>query len=346
MIVGMAAVLLLVLAPPASAHGTGGSVDAPASNYRSRITSVVPEIPGITWSVIDAGTRLEVVNRTKTALVVMGDGGEPFLRIGPAGVEENTRSITAFRLANPNPSTPIPQEVLEGGTPRWRDVSSSPSYAWHDDRAHWTDADPPAVRADPSATTVVVPEWTVEAQWDGAPLTVKGDVTWVPGPSVWPSVLAVLVLGLGLAALGWARLEGWALVAAATLSVVSSGLVEVGVWWASAASGLTKVERFLMPALAWMLLAAALVRYRSVPRDAVLLAAGAATGIAVLIGTTGWQWFGHSQLPTALDPWLGRAAVIAALGSGLGMLGVAAASWLRAGEVRPAPAVSRGPAAP
>jgi len=329
------------LAPPAAAHGEG-STEAPASNYRSRITSVEPEIPGVGWRMIDAGTRIEVTNTTSTPLVVIGDSGEPFLRVGPDGVHENTRSITAFRLANPGPGIPVPQDLLQGGEPEWREVASGRSYAWHDDRAHWTDADPASVREDPSATTVVVPEWRVEALWGDAPVAVVGDITWIPGPPLWPSVVAVLCLAAVLAALAWGGRFASTLAVAGGLSIAASALVEVGVWWASADSGLAKFERFVLPAVAWLLLAAALVRFRAAPQESVLLAAGASVGIGVLLGVTGWRWLVRSQLPTALPSWLGRASVVAALGAGVGMLVAAAIVWFREGYRSTSATVSPG----
>ena len=335
-----AAVLVLAafvgLAPPASAHGGGDEGLPPASNYRSTITSIEPDVDGLHWRLIDAGTRIEVVNETGDVLTVFGDQGEPYLRIGPDGVEENQLSVTAFLQANPGDDVVVPQRVLSGGEPEWREVSSSPSWAWHDDRAHWTDADPVAVTsADRVADeVVVVPSWSIEGEWSGRPLVVTGRVAWVEGPTPWPSLLGMVAIAAALLGLTLLGRPGTALAVGAALAVAASFGRFVGTWSASAAPALAKVEGFVMPALAWLLLAIALAKFRASHRDSVLLATGACVGIGVLLGATGWTWLTRSQLPTGLDPAIARATVVAAAGAALGMLAVAALAWVRPGTLR------------
>ncbi len=333
------AALWLALAPPAAAHGEGDA-DAPATNLRSRVTSVDPVVDGVEWRMVDAGARIEVRNDTDTALVVLGEAGEPFLRVGPDGVHENTRSVTAFRIANPDRGAPVPQEVLEGGDPEWEEVSSARAYAWHDDRAHWAEDEPSR-----SEEVELVPEWRIDARWGDTPMVVLGDVTWVPPPPVWPSVLVVVLVAALVGALAATGRYGAAVVAGGGLAVTASLLVGLGSWWGSAGSALSKVEGFTLPALAWLLLVAAVVRFRAAPQESVLLSAGACVGLAVLLGVSGWSWLVRSQLPTALPAWLGRACVAGALGVGLGMLVAAALVWFR-DDYRATAAIRPGPAAP
>lgn len=333
------AALWVALAPPAAAHGEGDA-EAPATNLRTRITSVDPAVDGVEWRMVDAGARIEVRNETDTDLVVLGETGEPFLRVGPDGVHENTRSVTAFRLANPDPGVPVPQEVLEGGEPEWEEVSSARAYAWHDDRAHWADPEPGG-----SDEVDLIPEWSIDATWGDAPMVVTGDVTWVPPPPVWPSLLVTVVVTALVGGLAALRRYGIAVTVAGALAVCASVLVELGSWWGSAGSAFTKVEGFMLPALAWLLLVAAIVRFSAAPQESVLLSAGACAGIAVLLGVSGWSWLGRSQIPAAIPAWLGRASVAAALGAGLGMVLAAAFVWFR-DDYRATAAVRPGPAAP
>ena len=79
----VAAALVGPLAGTAAAHGEDASA---ASNYRTRILSVTPEIEGIEIDVIDVGGRLQLTNRTDTEVMVLGYEGEPYLRVGPEGV--------------------------------------------------------------------------------------------------------------------------------------------------------------------------------------------------------------------------------------------------------------------
>jgi hypothetical protein len=106
-VVTMAALLLAVGATPAAAHAVGG---AQASNYQTRILSVQPVVPGLTVEVADAGARLRVRNHTGREVTVLGYAGEPYLRVGPAGVFENRRSpATYLNRARINPAPPPPR---------------------------------------------------------------------------------------------------------------------------------------------------------------------------------------------------------------------------------------------
>jgi len=49
-------------------------------------------VAGLRIEAIDAGARLRLRNATGQEVVVLGYAGEPYLRVGPAGVFENRRS--------------------------------------------------------------------------------------------------------------------------------------------------------------------------------------------------------------------------------------------------------------
>ncbi|MBM0240265.1 hypothetical protein JNW88_29915 [Micromonospora sp. ATA32] len=72
----------LAFAAPAAAHGA----DAPGRHeYRTEVTGVTPARPGLTVRAVEAGARLELVNRTGRNVEVIGYSGEPYLRVGPDG---------------------------------------------------------------------------------------------------------------------------------------------------------------------------------------------------------------------------------------------------------------------
>src|SRR5205085_665952 len=68
--------------------------------------------------------------------------GRPFARIGPAGVDVNTRSSTYVAQGVSSGSAPRPEPGA--GAPRWRHVASVPRYGWVDPRLRYPSIDPPA----------------------------------------------------------------------------------------------------------------------------------------------------------------------------------------------------------
>jgi hypothetical protein len=88
--VALALVAVVLVAPPVGAHPLGG---VEPSNYRARVLAVRPPVPGLRVEVVDAGTRLRLVNGPRD-VVVLGYQFEPWLRVGPRGVFENSRSPT------------------------------------------------------------------------------------------------------------------------------------------------------------------------------------------------------------------------------------------------------------
>ena len=113
-------------ATPVAAHTVGG---AQASNYQTRIRAIEPAVAGLRVEVVDAGTRLRLRNPTGLEVVVLGYAGEPYLRVGPAGVFENRRSPATYRNrvriapAPPRP-TPIRPRHRSGGA--WTEVTRWP----------------------------------------------------------------------------------------------------------------------------------------------------------------------------------------------------------------------------
>ncbi len=81
----------------ALARGRATAWRAPKpTNYASRVRSVTPAIPGLTVEVRDLGSRLKSGTRPRTTSSFSGTPGEPYLRVGPAGVYENRRSPAVF----------------------------------------------------------------------------------------------------------------------------------------------------------------------------------------------------------------------------------------------------------
>ncbi|PWR08662.1 hypothetical protein DKT68_14790 [Micromonospora acroterricola] len=213
----------LLTAAPAAAHGA----DAPdGSDYRTRTTGVAPARPGLEVRVVEAGARLELTNRTGRPIEVIGYSGEPYLRVGPDGVFENSRSPATYLNRTIAGDTTLPAEADPAATPSWRRVSDGPTVRWHDQRALWRESAPPdAVRAAPDREHRVR-DWTIPVRDGADPAQIRGTLDWLPPPDAytWWAVTIVGLLAVG--ALG--LLAAAAPAGARALSAVGALLVVGG----------------------------------------------------------------------------------------------------------------------
>jgi hypothetical protein len=210
----------LALGGPALAHVGGGQA---GSDFDGRVDSVSPALPGVTVRVLQFGDQLEVVNRTGTELEVPGYSAEPYLRIGPDGVWRNAHSPATYLNLDRYAATELPPQADVAAAPEWQQVSTEPTYVWHDHRTHWMSRGqlPPVVAADPTTSHTVI-EWTVPMSYGGAPVAVDGVLTWSPPPPgwlVWP--VQVLLLA-ATAAAGWLARSARPLAAALGLGALAS----------------------------------------------------------------------------------------------------------------------------
>jgi len=302
---------VVLVAPPVGAHALGG---VEPSNYRARVLAVRPPLPGLTVEVVDAGTRLRLVNTGPRDVVVLGYQLEPWLRVGPRGVFENSRSPT-LQMAGPRRADSPPPAAVDPGAPAsWRRVDRGQSVTWQDHRAHWEADQPPAqVRRAPGSPHLVIPEWTVKLRTGGHLVDVVGEVRWVPGPSPLPWLAGAALLAMAVVAAGRTRRWSDALVAALALVVALDLVQAAGAWTAAQAS-----------AAGWVVAGLAirqLLRHRvESGLFQLLLAAGLLTVVGGL-GDLGFLL--RSQLASTLPDWMVRAAVTARIGLGLGALAAA-----------------------
>jgi hypothetical protein len=184
----------------AFAHGL------PDSNYyRSTITAIEPSVPGLVLAVAKAGESFTLTNHTGKTVVVIGYAGEDYLRITPAGVEENIASLSSV-LNGSLIIEGLPQKQDQANQrqrPKWRHVSDQPTFTWHDHRIHWMAAQrPPVVAADPHHAHKVF-AWKIPLTVNGEPVTVNGELDWkgLPGLSTFVIVLiaAGVVSGVAMA---------------------------------------------------------------------------------------------------------------------------------------------------
>ncbi|MDQ1403698.1 MAG: hypothetical protein QOG03_2014 [Actinomycetota bacterium] len=114
-------------------------------------------------------------------VTLLGEGGEPFARIGPSGAEVNeaspTWAITAATRGSFSPSG----AVDPAAAPRWRHESVQAQLTWLEPRARFARDEPTA----PERAAVLV-FWTVPVTVDGAADKITGTTSWVPAAAHQP----------------------------------------------------------------------------------------------------------------------------------------------------------------
>jgi hypothetical protein len=314
---------VVLVAPPVGAHPLGG---VEPSNYQARVLTVRPAVPGLTVEVVDAGSRLRLLNTGPRDVVVLGYQLEPWLRAGPRGVFENSRSPT-LQMAGPRRTDGPPPAAVDPGAPAsWRQVDAGQSVAWHDHRAHWEADEPPAqVRRAPGSTHVVIPQWTVKLRAGGRLVNVIGEVRWVPGPSPLPWLAGAALLAMAVVAVGRTRRWSDALAAALALVVALDLVQAAGAWTAAQAPLAGKLLSIGASAAGWVLAGLAIRQLLRRRVESGLFQLLLAAGLLTVVGGLGdLGYLLRSQLATTLPTWVVRAAVTAKIGLGLGALTAAA----------------------
>ncbi|TML60205.1 MAG: hypothetical protein E6G17_10330 [Actinobacteria bacterium] len=331
---GVVAVVLVAGTPaPAEAHTVAG---VQPTNYRSEILAVTPAVAGLRLRLLDLGRRIELVNHTSTEVVVLGYQGEPYLRVGPAGVFENRRSPSLYQN-RPLPfgasATTLPPQADAAATPTWHKISSGHVARWRDRRTRWEGKASEIVRGTHGRTRVVVTSWTIELRHGGRPVLVDGRITWMPPGSPLPWL--AVALALLVAAVVMARAQRWGRLLAGCVAVlVATDLVRtIGQTTASHDALGVEVARALLGGIfslaAWLVGAASIGWLQREDDGGLIGAAAAGLVIAIFGGLTDISVLSRSQLPFAFPGVIDRAAVAVSLGIGLG---VAAGAVLRLRE--------------
>lgn len=170
LLTAMVAVLAVLVAPPARAHGAGDGI-------RYRLVEVSPSVDGLTVQVVRGlAGQLVLANDTDEVVEVLDEEGRPFLRIGPDGVEGDVASPTwaasdrPYGLRAGDPTEPASAE------PRWVPLSEERSWGWYDHRMHAGEVAPPQDATGP----VVLDTWEVPLRVGDREVVVRGET--VGGP--------------------------------------------------------------------------------------------------------------------------------------------------------------------
>ncbi|RUL93131.1 hypothetical protein EG812_12225 [Verrucosispora sp. FIM060022] len=323
---------LIATAAPAVAHGA----DAPnGTDYRVEIGAVAPDRPHLSVRVIEAGARLELTNTGDQPVEVIGYSGEPYLRVGPDGVYENLRSPATYLNRTIAGETVLPPEVDPAAAPQWRRVESGSTARWHDQRALWREAGPPAqVRAAPDREHRVR-DWVVPLRDPDGPAEIRGSLHWVPPPDAYPWWVVAVVGALAAGALGLlpaASVPGRRALAGlgGLLAVggVAAVLLAVGRVLDAGATGVGAMLLGLLTGPVWTLLsglgalaAGGWAVRRRTGADFPLALAGAC--LALFAGVTNAALLARSVVPVPWPPTLARVLVVLAVGAGAGALAAA-----------------------
>jgi len=316
-----------VSAAPASAHSVSG---VGATNFHTNLLGIDPPMPGLKVKVVEAGSRLELENRTGKEITVLGYKDEPYLRIGPDGVFQNKLSpATYINKSRKGSEPPEAARNAKVGETDWEKVSSEPLARWHDHRIHWMlPTNPPEVRASPGKRHVVDEEWVVPIKSGADSLAVKGNLVWEPGPSALPWYVVALALLALVVVVG--RRANWAtgLAAVTALLVVVDIFHALGLGLANAGGlgyrlGKT-ITQSPIGVVVWVVGALAVVWLLRRGRDGLPLAALAGLEVALVGGIADANAFSRSEVPFGFGAALARLSVAASIGLGIG-LAIAAA---------------------
>jgi hypothetical protein len=315
-----------VNAAPAGAHGLGG---LSPTNYDSVLQSVTPSVPGLHVRITDLGTKVELTNTGAREVVVLGYAGEPYLRVGPKGVFENTRSPATFLNRSTTITGSAPKSADAEAKPVWRRVSTGTTASWHDHRAHFMGGDdPPEVVRHPDQRRVV-DNWEIPMRAGNEDVVARGQLIYVPPPSPWPWVAGAVLIAALVVVLSRTRAWRTVFVVALVLLTLTEMLHVIGLWDASTASFGTKLgeSAYSLAGIALGLLGLGWI-WRKGTESAVPLVLVATIFLFVAGGLADVTSLGSSQVPSTFSPGLARVLVMLTLGLGAG-LAVAAAWRLR-----------------
>ena len=191
LIAAAAAALLSAGAPLAVAHQGN-------PNMRSEVTAITPKTEGVTVTVLNNDDRLELHNTSGKDIVIAGYEDEPYARVlGDGTVEVNTNSEAHYLNDDRYGDVKVPANL--GSEPKWKRLSKTGRFEWHDHRMHWMSRSRPPQVSDENAETHIF-DWRVPITIAGAQGQIGGTLDWVPLPGgglptglIWGSA-AVLIL--------------------------------------------------------------------------------------------------------------------------------------------------------
>jgi len=207
-ILGVCALLLLgadaaaamgaAYVPKPNKHETGNPINDQGSSfdYRSNITAITPQVPGLSVEVLQFADRLLLRNHTGKTVTIYGYEGEPYARVLADGTaEQNVRAPATYLNTNFYANVTVPASASSHAPPQWEVIDRTGEFEWHDHRIHWMSPVPPAKVTDKSKRTWIF-NWRVPIAVGSSHGAIDGQLFWTPESS--KASLAVIVLGIAV----------------------------------------------------------------------------------------------------------------------------------------------------
>jgi hypothetical protein len=193
----VAAAVLALAAPAALAHQGN-------PNYRSEIERLTPPVRGVAVSVLNYDDRLLLQNSSGRPVVIEDYDGKPYARVlADRTVQVNTNSAAYYLNDDRYADVTVPKGL--GRTPRWKLVSRTGRFEWHDHRMHWMATTDPPQLTDKRRRTHIF-DWTIPIAVGRTKGAIAGSLTWVPLErgslpmgAIWALAAVLVVLALAAA---------------------------------------------------------------------------------------------------------------------------------------------------
>jgi len=162
-------------------------------DYRSNITAIAPQVPGLSVEVLEFADRLLLRNHTGKTVTIYGYEGEPYARVLANGTaEQNVRAPATYLNTNFYAQVAVPPIASSSAAPEWAVVDRTGEFEWHDHRIHWMSPAPPANVKNKSTRTLIF-DWKVPIEVGSTKGAIDGQLFWTPENSKAPA--AAIVLG-------------------------------------------------------------------------------------------------------------------------------------------------------
>ncbi len=169
-------------------------------NYRSDITQITPNAPGLSLQVLEFADRLLLSNHTGKTVTIYGYSGEPYARVLANGTAEvNVNSVAYYLNQNFYGQVTVPSNASPSATPKWEVIARTGQFEWHDHRIHYMSPTVPPEVKDKSTQTLIF-DWKVPIAVGSTKGTVDGKLLWVPESS--KASVTVIVIGVLIAIAG------------------------------------------------------------------------------------------------------------------------------------------------
>ena len=170
-------------------------------NYRSNITSITPDVPGLSVQVLEFADRLLLSNHTGKTVTIYGYQGEPYARVLADGTaEQNVRSPATYLNQNFYGDVTVPPVADPTAPAKWVVVDRTGQFEWHDHRIHWmSPLLPPEVKNKSKLTLIF--DWQVPIEVGTSKGAIAGELLWTPESAKTPTaaiVLGALIVVAGL----------------------------------------------------------------------------------------------------------------------------------------------------